>query len=651
MNSNEHLLDAPGLSQRIGPKQRELDDRFLAIFEQAAVGVARLSPEGYWLDVNQRLCAIVGYSRDELVTKTLQDITHPEDLEKDLNYVRQLLAGEIQTYTIEKRYRRRDGDLVWVNLTVSLVREQTGSPLYFISVVEDITPRKRAEKALKESEERFRAIVEQAPLGIAEGEIDGARFVSVNQRYADILGYSIAELQNLTFKDFTHPDDLSMDLAEMKKLAAGEIQSFTIEKRYVRKNGATVWVNLNVAGLGPAGTKPLNCMAIVEDITMRKETELALRESEARYKAIVEAEPECVKVVDANGKLLEMNPAGLVMLEANSIEEAQSRGLIEFILPQYRMGFETLHQDAIRGSVGLLEFELTGLRGKRRWLETHAAPLPDADGRITKMLGITRDITQRKQSESSVRRLNAELEERVFDRTAQLEMANKELESFSYSVSHDLRAPLRGVDGYLRILLEDYGAQLDTEGNRLIGVARSEAKRMGRLIDDLLTFSRMSRQHLENMPINMTDLARAAFESVTSSITGTLPSFEIGPLPSAMGDPQMLRQVFVNLIDNAVKFCRNSKEPIIEVGFTRDTEGTTYFVRDNGAGFDEKYSQKLFGVFQRLHSVEEYEGTGIGLALVQRIVQRHGGCVHAKGKLNAGATFGFTLPSVKKSRQ
>ena len=283
------------------------------------------------------------------------------------------------------------------------------------------------------------------------------------------------------------------------------------------------------------------------------------------------------------------------------------------------------------------------------WWDVIITSIRGASGQVERLLSISRDISAQNQAEEKIRQLNAELEERVRERTTQLETANHELEAFSYSVSHDLRAPLRGVDGYVRMLQEDYGDRLDAEGNRLIGVVSSEAKRMGRLIDDLLAFSRMGRQQMQRTPVEMTALARAVFENLTNQIPETTPRFELQPLPTAQGDAAMLRQVFANLLGNAVKFSRHQAAPVIEVGgASRDGENT-YYVKDNGAGFDEQYRGKLFGVFQRLHSEEEFEGTGVGLALVQRVIHRHGGKVWAESKPGLGATFYFTLPTPKES--
>jgi light-regulated signal transduction histidine kinase (bacteriophytochrome) len=226
---------------------------------------------------------------------------------------------------------------------------------------------------------------------------------------------------------------------------------------------------------------------------------------------------------------------------------------------------------------------------------------------------------------------------------------NRELETFSYSVSHDLRAPLRAIDGFARALTEDYAATLDAEGQRLLGVIRANASRMGRLIDDLLTLSRLGRKSLEPAPLDLASMARGVVAELATAEPGRQVQVDIGPLPQAYGDPGLVRQVLVNLIGNAFKFTRGQRDARVEIGARVENGETAYYVRDNGAGFDMQYAQKLFGVFQRLHRADEFDGTGIGLALVQRIVHRHGGRVWAEARVNQGATFSFTLPSRRVS--
>ena len=239
--------------------------------------------------------------------------------------------------------------------------------------------------------------------------------------------------------------------------------------------------------------------------------------------------------------------------------------------------------------------------------------------------------------------MNEELEQRVDERTAQLEAANRELEAFSYSVSHDLRAPLRAIDGFSRILIEDHASQLSDEAIRLLGIVRNNTQQMGQLIDDLLTFSRLSRQPVNKQVVDMATLVHQVLETLKRELEGRKVQIEIGELPTCQGDPTLLKQVWMNLISNALKFTLRSQVAQIEIDCKETEGGPVYYVKDNGVGFDMQYVDKLFGVFQRLHRSEEYEGTGVGLAIVQRIIHRHGGRVWTEAKLNDGATFFFTL--------
>ncbi|MGQ0752844.1 MAG: sensor histidine kinase [Betaproteobacteria bacterium] len=259
-------------------------------------------------------------------------------------------------------------------------------------------------------------------------------------------------------------------------------------------------------------------------------------------------------------------------------------------------------------------------------------------------LTLGREMAERARVEDQLRELNIELERRVDARTAQLEAANKELESFSYSVSHDLRAPVRAIIGFSRMLSEEHIQQLNAEAQRLLGIVQSEAHRMGALIDDLLAFSRLGRQAMQMYDVDMMQLARATYEGLIAQQSANNVDFQLGVLPRARGDRSLLGQVWTNLLANALKFSARQAKPRIEVSAISDETEHVYFVRDNGVGFDPRYQSKLYGVFQRLHDAADFPGTGVGLALVQRIVTRHGGRVWADSKPEEGATFYFTLP-------
>ena len=289
------------------------------------------------------------------------------------------------------------------------------------------------------------------------------------------------------------------------------------------------------------------------------------------------------------------------------------------------------------------ECRIRRVDGEVRWIWATGEHQRDETGQARRIAGIVQDITERKRAEQEILDLNASLERRVAERTAQLEAANKELEAFSYSVSHDLRAPLRAIDGFSRIVQEDCAGKLDAEGLRLLGVIRDNSRKMARLIDDLLEYSRFGRKSLSSAVIDMRSLVEKVLEELQVP-GGSSPRLEVGALPLARGDATLLKQAWANLLANAIKFSGRREQPLIEVsGHAGDAE-CVYCVKDNGAGFDMRYYEKLFKVFQRLHREQEFEGTGVGLAIVQRVVSRHGGRVWAEGEVDGGAAFYFSLP-------
>ena len=376
------------------------------------------------------------------------------------------------------------------------------------------------------------------------------------------------------------------------------------------------------------------------------------RQAEERLRVIVEAAPNAMIMMGEDGRIAMMN-AQIEKLFGYPRTELLGQA-IEMLVPErlrarhpgLRQGFFASPQARPMGAGR----DLHGLckDGSEVAIEIGLNPITTAEGRF--VLASIIDITPRRQTEEEIRRINTELETRVKDRTAQLETANQELEGFAYSVAHDLRAPLRAVGGFSQILVESYQDTLDEEGKRLLRVVRTEAERMGVLIDALLSFSRLGSQQIEVCDLDMTALARSSFEELTSPDAGRKTRLELQPLPPAQGEEALVRQVFVNLLSNAIKFTREREDATIEVGARSDSGQNVYYVKDNGVGFDDRYADKLFGVFQRLHTHSEFEGTGIGLALVHRIITRHGGRVWAESKLHEGATFYFTMPKQKETQ-
>ncbi len=496
-----------------------------------------------------------------------------------------------------------------------------------------------------------------------------------------MLGYSAADVLNkITPADISDPQERIVR-AEALSVEAGTLIAPGFEAlvfkasrgiediyelTYIRKDGSRFPAIVSVSALRDDHEEIIGYLLIGTDNSARKRSEDALLKAGALQRAIFSSAYFSCIATDEHGVIQLFNAGAERMLGyaasdvMNKITPAKlhdpqeviarAKALsVEFATP-IAPGFDALVFKASRGIADI--YELTKIRkdGSRFPAAVSVTALRDEHDGIIGYLLIGTDNTARKLAEDGIRALHADLEHRVEERTAALNAANKELEACSYSISHDLRAPLRGVDGYVRMLQEDCAGKLDAEGNRLLGVVSSEAKRMGRLIDDLLAFSRLGRQQMGKAVVDMHALASAVFESLTHPAPETFPRLNLKPLPSAPGDLAMLRQVFVNLFSNAIKFTRHQPAAVIEVGAIDGEGETTYYVKDNGVGFDPKFVHKLFGVFQRLHSEAEFEGTGVGLALVQRIILRHGGKVWGEGKVGEGATFYFTLPTQKESK-
>ncbi|MFZ2633513.1 MAG: ATP-binding protein [Desulfosalsimonadaceae bacterium] len=318
----------------------------------------------------------------------------------------------------------------------------------------------------------------------------------------------------------------------------------------------------------------------------------------------------------------------------------------KMIHPDWHQYFEDQWSNLLKGNVPpFYEYQILHKSGEVRWINQRNVLIKNREENPIAIESIATDITELKRAEEEIHRFTLELEQRVIERTAQLEAANKELESFAYSVSHDLRAPLRHIDGFLELLQKRTATALDDQGLHYMDIISGSAKRMGTLIDDLLSFSRMGRNQMFKLRVDLGELTREVIREFEPETGNRDIHWRVYDLPLVNGDRAMLRMVLVNLISNALKFTQPRRQAEIEVGWMRAQESeTVIFVRDNGVGFDMNYVGRLFGVFQRLHRTDEFEGTGIGLANVRRIIDRHGGRTWAEGQVNQGATFYFSLP-------
>jgi len=550
--------------------------------------------------------------------------------EEDRLSVADALARAIKScghYDIEYRVRQESGELRWLKARGRVDSDGAGSAVRFHGAVIDITD-------LKRTEGRIRRLIDSDVQGVmfwnSKGEITAG-----NDAFLRIVGYTREDLEagRVDWAAMTPPEYAHLDRRSLEELAATGVCT-PFEKEFSRKDGSRVPILLGAAIFEDS---PDEGVCFVLDITERKQVEKARWASEARYRTLFDYAPDGIVISDPQSVYLDANASlcrmlgftrdELIGLHASDIVDQAE---IQHIGPA--LGEIKANSDHHR------EWRFRRKDGSVFPAEVIATMMPDGN-----LMGMIRDITERKLAQEKIHQMNIELEQRVTERTAQLEAANKELEAFSYSVSHDLRAPLRAVDGFSQAVLEDYGPQLPQGCRQDLQTIRQGAQKMGELIDDLLTFSRLSRLPLSKIAVDTGKLVRNVLEELSLQRAGRQIDIRIGDLPRSQADPALLKQVWINLLSNALKYTGKREAARVEIGCAREKSHPVYFVRDNGTGFDMKYAHKLFGVFQRLHRAEDYEGTGVGLAIVQRVIHRHGGRVWAEAAKDLGATFYFTL--------
>lgn len=494
--------------------------------------------------------------------------------------------------------------------------------------------------SLKEIGDLKSALDQHAIVAITDPK---GKIVYVNDKFCAISQYARGELigqDHRIINSGHHPKGFFQTL--WATIAGGRVWKGEIKNR--AKDGSFYWVDTTIVPfLNDDGTIRQH-VAIRADITERKKAEAELLEKEERFRTMANSIPQLAWIARGDGNITwynrrwhEYTGKTLAEMEGWGWQSVHDPAVLPLVVERWKAAIES-------GQPFDMEFPLLGADGRFRTFLTRIEPLKDSEGRVVNWFGTNTDVESLKAAEDKVHRLNAELERRVAERTAQLETANRELEAFSYSVSHDLRAPLRAVNGFAGIVVEDFGPQLPAEAQRYLGLVRESALKMGMLIDDLLMFSRLSRQPLNKQTVEMDELVRSTLGEMQAEQGQMRARVIPGNLPPCEGDRALLKQVWVNLLSNAFKYSRKREQPVVEIGGGEQDGELVYFVRDNGSGFDMRYVGKLFGVFQRLHRAEDYEGTGVGLAIVQRILQRHGGRVWASAAVDQGATFYFALP-------
>jgi len=612
-----------------------------SLIEASLDPLVTIDPDGTITDVNLATEKVTGYSRDELTGTDFSNyFTEPQKARDGYRHV--FSEGSVQDYPLEILHR--DGHSTPVLYNAALYRDDTGRAIGAFAAARDITERREAEsrliRAKEEWERTFDAITD--PIMIVDTY---HRVMKANRAMADKLGVSQSSAEGLRCFEAMHCCEEPPPFCPHSKLLV-DGQAGVAEVYDERLGG---YFLVSVSPLHDPDGKLFGSVHYARDITERKRAEEAVGQAFAYNRSLIEASLDPLVTIDPEGKISDVNAATELVTGRSRMELIGTDFSDYFTEPERaRSGYRLVFK---RGLVRDYELGIRHKDGHVTPVLYNASVYKDKEGKVIGVFAAARDITERKAAQEELQGLLADLDWRVKERTRELSEANqslqavnRELESFSYSVSHDLRAPLRAIDGFSRMLLKDYADKLGDEGRRKLNVVRDNTQTMGQLIDDLLSFSRLGRKEMTKMSLDMEALVRDTWKDLTAVNPERRPTLVLNPLPPGVGDRTLIRQVILNLLSNAVKFSRSRENASIEVGVVQQGDEPAYFVKDNGVGFDMQYRGKLFGVFQRLHSQEEFEGTGVGLAIVERIILRHGGKVWAEGKVDEGATFYFTLP-------
>jgi PAS domain S-box-containing protein len=615
---------------------KEISDYKYALDESSIVAIT--DQKGIIKYANNNFCKISKYSEEELIGQDHRIINsdyHPKEFIRNLWVT--IANGEI--WKGELKNKAKDGTIYWVDTTIVPFLNEEGKPYQYVAIRADITERKLVEEnlreSLKETADYKYALDESSIVAITDqkGIIKYA-----NNNFCKISKYSEEELigkDHRIINSGYHPKEFIRNL--WVTIANGEIWKGELKNK--AKDGTIYWVDTTIVPFLDYKGKPYQYVAIRADITERKQAEDELIKSEKIYKTIASSIPgSVICLIDADYRYLLIEGDMLEKL-GYSKNKLLGNKAVDVLPAEIFTGVPNEFKRVFEGETITSESSTHGYDIISRFI-----PLKDENDVVYSIMTVAIDVTELKNAQRDIIDLNRDLEEKITKRTEQLKKSNEELEAFSYSVSHDLRAPLRGIIGFTTMLEEDYGSKLDIEAKRITSVIKMNASKMGNLIDALLAFSRMGRVDIVKTNIDTGEMVKEVISELAPRAGGANIEWALDFLPAIKGDMNTMRQVWVNFISNAIKYSGRKENPRIQIG-SFDQEGqTVFFVKDNGVGFDVQYSNKLFKVFQRLHSAEEFEGTGVGLALGGKIISKHGGKVWAEGEVNKGATFYFSLP-------
>ncbi|MGB9937865.1 MAG: PAS domain S-box protein [Methanobacterium sp.] len=657
------------ISERIMAERalRESEERFKLTFDQSPLGAAIVATDFSHLRINEALCNILGYSEEELLKMKFTDFTYFEDIDADIKQSERVASGEIDHFNMDKRYIRKDGEVIWGHVNVSVVRNPEGEILYFLVMIEDINERKIAQEKLEQERIRLQTILENLPIGVYIGDKKG-KAVFVNNAFYNIWGIHVPLSESA--EEYSEYRGWFADTGKLVKTKEwpgsralnGEKSSFTIDIQRFDGNNATViasGVPINDANGNLAGN-----LVVFHDITIRRNMEKELEEARDYLEEQVEKRTfelkKAYKSLKASENLLSIifmqMPVGIFVINkkgnirlindsARNIWDVPKNMDISEI-QKYRgwwadTGEELKSRDwaasrAIReGEVSINdEIEIESYTGEHKTILNSGIPLKDENDNITGAIVINQDITERKLAE-------IEREDLIND----LRRSNDELRQFAYITSHDLQEPLRTMGSYAGLLKRRYEGQLDEDADEFIEYMVNGSIRMQDMIRALLDYSRVGTKG-EFKEFNSEKALKNALMDLGSLIKDSNAQITYDPLPEVIADEDQITRVFQNLISNSIKFKKTNENPKIHISYYNDKSNDEYVfnIEDNSIGMEQKYTDKIFEIFKRLHPIGEYEGAGIGLAIVKRIIEHHGGRIWVKSALGKGSTFYFSIP-------